>query len=198
MPCRKSKRDTPVLTKKVVRHFKEQDEALQKKLAAKGEYRWGSVWVSEKELKKLQDDEKVVKDQLTQMQNDFDSVQKRISQIDGQITDIVNEMNQIDAQTYMQANNGQVFRLPYPTLYYTLSQQLSALKNERASRLTRIWTNSGQSGQAAQHEIAGSKIHWDSENHRCRWNAHSCRCEASAADHPRGDSSRNATCPIME
>ncbi len=130
----KEQRESAIV-KKLLRHFKESDDAMQKKMADSGQYRWGSSWVSEKELKRLQDQEKTVKDQLAQMQLDFETVQKRIMVLDRQISEIVSEMNLIDSQTYATNTNGQAVRLPYPPLYYTLSQQVATLKNERAARL---------------------------------------------------------------
>jgi len=130
----KEQRETPV-TKKVVRHFKEQDDVLQKKMLELGLYRWGASWVNEKELKKLKEDEKVIKDQIATMQTDFEAVQKRITALDRQISEIVNEMNLIDAQTYQTGANGQPFRTPYPPIYFTLNQQLGGLRAERSSRV---------------------------------------------------------------
>ena len=92
----KEQRDSAIV-KKLLRHFKEQDEALQKKMAESGLYRWGSAWVNETELKKLQADEKVIKDQIHQMEQDFGSLQKRIRDSNGRLPDIVNQMNIIDA-----------------------------------------------------------------------------------------------------
>ena len=125
----KDQRDSAA-AKKLVRHFKEQDDALQKKMAELGLYRWGSDWVNEKELKKLTDAENAVKDQIKQMESDFDSVQKRIAVIDQQISAITNEMNLLDSQTYGQDATGRLVRFPYPPLYFTLSQQVSGLRAE--------------------------------------------------------------------
>jgi tetratricopeptide (TPR) repeat protein len=130
----KEQRDTLVV-KKIVRHFKEQDDVLQKKMAGKGLYRWGADWVTEKELKKLQDQEKAIKDQIKQMELDFTSVQQRIAALDQQIGAITNEMQLLDSQTYAVNGAGQPVRLPYPPLYFTLGQQLAGLRTERAQRV---------------------------------------------------------------
>jgi tetratricopeptide (TPR) repeat protein len=130
----KEQRDSAIV-KKLLRHFKEQDEALQKKMAESGLYRWGSSWVNETELKKLQADEKVIKDQITQMEQDFGSLQKRVRDLDRQIADIVNQMNIIDAQTYAPGPNGTSTRLPYPPVWFTLQAQVSALRTERGQRI---------------------------------------------------------------
>ena len=129
-----------IVTKKVVRHFKEQDDTLQKKMSESGQYRWGSTWVSEKELKKLKDDEKVIKDQITQMGTDFDAVKAKIAVLDRQIAELVNEMNLIDAQTYAPGPNGTTIRLPYPPVFFTLGQQVAAMRADRAARLEQLET----------------------------------------------------------
>jgi tetratricopeptide (TPR) repeat protein len=126
---------TSAVAKKLVRHFKEQDDALQKKMLDKGLYRWGADWVTEKELKKLQDDEKAVKDQIKQMETDFNAVQQRIAAIDQQISALNNEMALLDAQTYATDGAGRPVRLPYPPLYFTLGQQVAGLKTERGQRV---------------------------------------------------------------
>jgi tetratricopeptide (TPR) repeat protein len=131
----KDQRDTPI-TKKLVRHFKEQDDDAQKKLAAKGMYRWGSTWVSEKELAKLQDAEKAIKDKIAVISQDFDAVAKRINSIDRRIAEDQQELSLIDSQSYAQGADGRFVRLPYPPRYYTVAREIDALKAERADRVT--------------------------------------------------------------
>ncbi|MDB5298733.1 MAG: hhoB [Phycisphaerales bacterium] len=130
----KDQRETAV-TKKLVRHFKEQDDDAQKKLAAKGMYRWGSSWVNEKELAKLQDAEKAIKDKLDVIANDFDAVTKRIAEIDRRIGADQQELALIDSQSYAQGTDGRFVRLPLPQRYYTVAREIDSLKAERADRL---------------------------------------------------------------
>ena len=130
----KEQRETPI-TKKLVRHFKEQDDEAQKKQAAKGMYRWGSSWVNEKDLAKLQDQEKAIKDKLDVMSQDFDTLAKRITAIDRRIAEDQQELAQIDSQSYAQGADGRFVRLPYPPRYYTVARDIDALKAERADRV---------------------------------------------------------------
>ncbi|MDB5291128.1 MAG: hhoB [Phycisphaerales bacterium] len=130
----KEQRDTPI-TKKLVRHFKEHDDEAQKKQAAKGMYRWGSSWVNEKDLAKLQDQEKAIKDKLDVMSQDFDAVAKRITAIDRRIAEDQQELALIDSQSYAQGADGRFVRLPYPPRYYTVARDIDALKAERADRV---------------------------------------------------------------
>lgn len=129
----REQRDSLVV-KKLLRHYNEQEDAMEKKMAELGQYRWGSSWVNEKDLKKLQDAEKAGQDQLNQMTQDFNSVQRRIDEIDSQLRQINNEMNLLDAQTYVPGPNGAVQRIPYPPAYILLSQQAAVLRAERAQR----------------------------------------------------------------
>ena len=142
---------------------------MQKKMADAGQYRWGGTWVNEKELKKLQEQEKAVNDQIAQMKQDFDAVQTRIGQLDGQIAQVANQMAVIDAGTYMNGGNGQVFRLPYPPIYFTLSVQLGALKNGRG---TGGGSRSPAQGRQDRPEaVADAEIFGDSEVDRRRRHA---------------------------
>jgi tetratricopeptide (TPR) repeat protein len=124
------------VTAKVVRHFKEQDEALQKKMAEKGLTRWGSTWVTEAQGDKLAAAEKEIRSQVDQMSKDFDAVQARINTIDQTITEDQNEMRQIDAECLVSDPNGKVYRIPYPPRYYTLGQEITSLQNERAAKVS--------------------------------------------------------------
>lgn len=133
----KEQRDALVV-KKLLRHFTQQENDLQKAMALQGKHRYGSSWLSDAEIKKVEDQEKAVNDQIAQMSQDFDADKERIAAIDTQIRQTVDEMNQIDAQTYAQGPNGQIVRLPYPQLYYTLGRQLATLRAERASRLAEM------------------------------------------------------------
>lgn len=120
---------------KVVRHFKEQDDELQKKLAERGLVRWGATWVTQAQADKLQEQEKEIHQQLDQMSHDFDSVQARINQIDRTIAADQQEMNLIDSSTLVQDSSGKIVRLPYPQRYYDLANEITALQAERPTRL---------------------------------------------------------------
>ena len=77
-------REAPV-TKKLVRHFNEQDAAMQAAMQKQGLFRWGATWVSAAELEKLQEAEKQIKDKLDKLSASFDAVTARIARIDADI-----------------------------------------------------------------------------------------------------------------
>jgi tetratricopeptide (TPR) repeat protein len=130
-----NQRKAPVVAK-VVRHFKEQDEDLQKKMGEKGLSRWGSTWVTEAQADKLAAAEKEIRGQIDQMSKDFDSTQARINAIDQTVTEDQNEMRQIDVESVTTDAKGNAYRLPYPQRYYTLGQEITALQAERATRVS--------------------------------------------------------------
>lgn len=121
---------------KVVRHFKEQDEELQKKMAEKGMTRWGATWVTQAQADKLAAQEKEIRGQIDQMSKDFDSMQASINAIDRTITADQNEIRQIDAESLATDSSGKVVRLPYPARYYDLGREINSLQAERATRVT--------------------------------------------------------------
>lgn len=133
----KAERKSPI-TKKLVDHFKAADAGLQKKMVGQGLYRWGSGWVSEQELAKLQAQEKVINDQINAMQASFTNAQNIIAGIDRRIDDINNEINILDSQSVVSDATGRMYRLPLPPQYYTLSQQLAQAKNDRAKQVDEL------------------------------------------------------------
>lgn len=123
------------VVKKVVRHFKEQDDDLQKKMSERGMVRWGATWVTDAQYAKLQEQEKQIKDKLDQMSRDYDSVQAGIVGIDRRIKDDQEEMNLIDQSTLTTDREGNVIRLPYPARYFDLRREVASLLSERAARV---------------------------------------------------------------
>jgi tetratricopeptide (TPR) repeat protein len=122
---------------KVVRHFKEQDEELQKKMAERGLTRWGATWVTEAQADKLAAQEKEIQSQINQMSKDFDAAQARINTIDQSITQDQNELRQIDAESYAtDPTSGKMYRLPYPQRYYDIAHEITSLQTERATRVS--------------------------------------------------------------
>ncbi len=127
------------VVKKVVRHFKEQDDDLQKKMSERGLVRWGATWVTDAQYAKLQEEERKIKDKLDQMSRDYDSVQAGIVGLDRRVRDDQQEMQLIDQSTLTTDREGNVVRLPYPARYYDLRREIASLLSERAAR-SRIWS----------------------------------------------------------
>ncbi len=130
-------RSTP-LSKRVVRRFNDQDNALQDRLKARGLFRWGSSWVTAEDLDKLQEAEKRTKDKLDELQTEFDDQQDRISDIDREIDDTERSMHRIEAFSYTRDSQGNLLRLSYPRVYYELQHDLQSLKTDRANEVAKL------------------------------------------------------------
>jgi tetratricopeptide (TPR) repeat protein len=128
-----NQRKGPVVAK-VVRHFKEQDDDLQKKLADRGLVRWGATFVSQAQADKLAAQEKEIHSQIDDMSRDFDATQARINVINQTITSDQNEMRAIDVESLTTDSAGRTVRLPYPLRYSQLGQEITSLQTELATK----------------------------------------------------------------
>lgn len=118
------------LTRKIVEHFNEQDAALQRTMAEKGLYRWGSEWLPEKEFNKIQKAEQEVKEKQDKIQKDVTDAQSRILQINRSIEDDTNLINVIRQDSLQQDSNGRLVQMPLPQRYYDLLRDINSLKAE--------------------------------------------------------------------
>jgi tetratricopeptide (TPR) repeat protein len=96
------------IAQKVIRHFTEQDDDLQKRMKQKGQYRWGSSWVDEQQKAKLEEQEKALKDELAKLQTDFDDAQARLTATDRRIGEVQQMMQTIEAQSVVQNPDGRL------------------------------------------------------------------------------------------
>lgn len=126
-----------LVTKKLVRHFNEQDAAMQAAMQKEGLYRWGATWVSGAELEKLQESEKQIKEKLDKLSADFDAVTARIARIDADIQSDSALAKRMESDSYARdAGSGSLVRYPLPPAYYDLMHEVRTLQGERAARLT--------------------------------------------------------------
>jgi len=132
-----NQRKGPIVAK-VIRHFKEQDDDLQKKMMDRGLVRWGATFVSQAEADKLAAQEREIHQQMDDMSRDFDSTQARITVIDQTITADQNEMRAIETESLTTDSSGRVVRLPYPPRYSELGQEIGSLQAERATRVAHL------------------------------------------------------------
>jgi tetratricopeptide (TPR) repeat protein len=120
------------LTKRVKAHFLEQDTALQRTMAAKGLYRWGSEWLDQKEYDKLQARQKAVQDKIDSLQKDFDGLKAAMMKID---RDIVNDQqvaqSMLSASIQTDPYSGRTYSLPLPQRYYDLQKDVANLKSQK-------------------------------------------------------------------
>ena len=123
------------LTKRVVQHFKDQDAGLQKRMAQRGLYRWGSQWLNEKEFAVVQAAERAVKEKIAEYQKEFDDNQARLIRIDREIQDDQNLMNtMMQDSAVMDPTSGRIVQLPPPPRFYDLQRDIKNLQAERAMK----------------------------------------------------------------
>ena len=126
----KAQRDNAA-TKKVVLMFNAQDMTLQTKMKKRGLIRWGSTWVPEKDVKRLEAEEDRIEDRLAALESEFEQVQDRLEQIGRDVADTQRSLRRIEASSYGRDANGRPIRLPYPRLYYDLKRDLEQLMGEQ-------------------------------------------------------------------
>jgi Tfp pilus assembly protein PilF len=123
------------LTRRVREHFAEQDPALRKTMAARGQYRWGSQWIDEKEYNRLQAAQKAVQDKIDSMQRDFDNVKAMLLKLDRDIFNDTQLAQAMAAQSVqMDPTTGRTFYLPLPQRYYDLQKDIASMKSEKVLR----------------------------------------------------------------
>lgn len=120
------------LTKHVKEHFAEQDAVLQKAMAAKSLYRWGSDWLNQKDYDKVQAQQKAVQDKIDALQKDFDNLQAAMLKIDRDIANDQQVMQALaSASTQMDPYSGRTYQLPLPQRFYDLQRDVANLKSQK-------------------------------------------------------------------
>jgi tetratricopeptide (TPR) repeat protein len=123
-------RNAPVVLQ-AVKLFAEQDTLLQKSAAQQGMYRWGSTWVTAKQLEDLKAAEAKVKQQLDALQQQFDALQQKVGQIDSEMDQNKREMIRLQSQSIIIDRNGNTIQLPLPDQYYQLKRDNDGLAGDR-------------------------------------------------------------------
>ncbi|MGF1634862.1 MAG: hypothetical protein ACFCVE_13495 [Phycisphaerae bacterium] len=122
----------------LARRFAEQDAALQTRMAGQGLFRWGSGWVDQGQLTRLENAALGVEDRLGALQRDFDITAARIERIDESIERARRTMRTIEQQRFVRDPDGSYRRLPHPPAYYDLLRDIDRLRAERAEEVARI------------------------------------------------------------
>lgn len=123
-------RNAPVVLQ-AVRLFAEQDTLLQKLAAQQGMYRWGSTWVTAKQLEDLKAAEAKVKQQLDALQRQFDALQQKVGQIDSEMDQNKRQMIRLQSQSIFIDRNGNTIQMPLPDQYYQLKRDNDGLAGDR-------------------------------------------------------------------
>ena len=116
---------------KLMRHYKEQSDALEKKMAQQGKYRWGSTWIDDKQMKEIEQKQKEVKDQMQKMDAQYSADQQQIRDLERQAAGLQDAMTTMQLQSVQTTPDGRQVQLPLPPAYFQLSQQLATLRQQQ-------------------------------------------------------------------
>jgi tetratricopeptide (TPR) repeat protein len=122
------KKQAPV--QRASRLFIEQEARLETLMAQYGWYRWGAVWLDQKQLDELKLAEKEVKDKIGTLQKQYDDLQKKFSDNEAKVAKDVQFMNDLrmSIPTYVDSVTGQVSTPQYPVAYYEASDEINKLQ----------------------------------------------------------------------
>ncbi|MDB5327046.1 MAG: hypothetical protein JWM57_2615, partial [Phycisphaerales bacterium] len=116
---------------KLFRAFLDQDARLQKIMAEKHLYRWGSTWINQADHERLQQKNDEGQQKITAIQNEFDAAQQQLAKIDMQVAADQRTMREIEQRSYVSMADGSIIRTPFPRQYYTLQSDIVELKAQR-------------------------------------------------------------------
>ena len=116
---------------KLMRHYKELSDTLEKKMAQEGKYRWGSSWVDEKQMKEIEQKQKEVKDQMQKMDAQYAADEQQIQDLDRQAAGLKAAIETMQLQSVQTTPDGHQVQLPLPPAYFQLSQQLAILRQQQ-------------------------------------------------------------------
>lgn len=119
--------------KRLIKHFNEQDNLLQSRMAKKDLYRWGSTWVSGSELDKLQAAEKKIQERIEAMEIDYQDALDRIDRYDDDIRELQNTLKRIENATIRSDSGGRMVRVPPPRYYYDTARDLQQVQADQAA-----------------------------------------------------------------
>jgi tetratricopeptide (TPR) repeat protein len=132
---------TSPVTMKVLRHFNEQDQRLCEAMARQGLHRYGSLWVSDKDMDNIKQQEKQIQDKLDQLASDFDAAKSRADQLNDNIADNQSAIHRIQAQSYAtDPRTGTLVQVPYPSAYYDLIRDNDKLTRDRDAAVAKLDT----------------------------------------------------------
>jgi Flp pilus assembly protein TadD len=129
-------RDTAVV-KKALLDFQDQEAQLEKIENQQGLYRWGSSWVTTKELDDYKAQQQKVQDQVDQLQKDYDAVQVQVGTIDANIDQNNRELRRLEAQSLATDPNGNLVQLPYPPVYFDIQRDNTRLVQQRQTLVSK-------------------------------------------------------------
>ena len=145
------------ITQKTMRHFKEQDKTLGEQMAATGWHRYGTTWLTDKELDQIKQQEKETQDKLDALSTEFDKCKDQVDQIDRSIDDTESAMHRMEAQSFARdPTTGAFMQLPLPASYYDLQRDDQRMHTDRAREVAKM-DSLKQSAQALQKRLPTAK-----------------------------------------
>jgi hypothetical protein len=136
--------------RKVVRHFNEQDLALQAKMRERGLFRWGSTWVAAADLARLQAAEREVQMTLDRMAIDFEALGARIQRMDRDVETYERIQRRMEWDSWGRDAEGRAIRYPLPPSYYDYQRDIAALRSDRAAAIAEQQAMRRQAEQVLQ------------------------------------------------
>lgn len=118
---------------KLYKTFTAQDAIMQKTMATRGLYRWGSTWIDKAARDKIVAETKEQQKKIDDLQKQFADTKQQIGTIERQISDNERAMNDIELHNFTRGADGEVIKLPLPTAWYDLGAANSKLKEDRAA-----------------------------------------------------------------
>jgi tetratricopeptide (TPR) repeat protein len=127
------------VTLKVLRHFNEQDQQLAEQMARQGLHRYGSLWVGDKDIEQMKEQEKTIQDKLDKLAGDFDATKDRADQLSQNISDNQTQMHRIEAGSYLtDPRTGTQIAVPYPSAYYDLQRDNEKMSREHDAAVAKL------------------------------------------------------------
>jgi Tfp pilus assembly protein PilF len=127
------------ITQKMLRHFNEQDQQLAESMSRQGMRRYGSVWVSEKDIERIKQEEKQTQDKLDQLAGDFDRSRQKIDQLAQTISDNTTQIHRIEANSVaVDPRTGIAAPVPYPSAYYDLVRDNQNAQRDRDAEVSKL------------------------------------------------------------
>jgi Tfp pilus assembly protein PilF len=152
------------VTQKVLRHFNEQDQKLAEIMSRNGMHRFGSLWVSDKDLDQFKDKEKAIQDKLDALAAQFDQSKQHADLLTDSISDSTAEMHRLEAGSYIaDPRTGLLLATPYPSSFYDLQRDIQRQSRERDAELAHLdalkkQAQDLQNSRPSQHTLAVMQV----------------------------------------
>jgi tetratricopeptide (TPR) repeat protein len=122
-----------VVAQNAIRLFESQQAVLLKKMEQDGMHPWGSSWVDEPTLARLEAADKAIQKQVAALSGEYDKLQKTVNDASADI-----EGNKRTMQLYVNASHhtdskGRAYDTPLPAEYYNLQRKNDGLQNTLTS-----------------------------------------------------------------